>query len=149
MRFIAKIALASCVLLAVTGSARADFKPEDAQKIRSGLMQAIRLNFKPIGDVAKGDAAWSKDIATNADNLAALSRISIQGWVPGTDKAKDTHSKPEAFTDAEYKIINEGFRIESEKLAAIAKSDDKDAIAAQVKKVGGTCKNCHDKFREE
>ena len=38
---------------------------------------------------------------------------------------------------------------EAAKLAELADAGDAEGFAAQVKSVGGTCKGCHDDFREK
>lgn len=97
---------------------------------------------------------------TAADVEAAAKTISADaGKIPtffpegsGLDKIKDpvTGAKPEIWTDrAKFEAAAKTLADEAAKLADVAKSGNKDEIAAQFGKVGAACGTCHTSFRQK
>ena len=150
MKKLGKLAVMGAVMLAVAGGAtavQAQVKPEDSVKIRQGFMQAVRLNFGPIAGAAKEDKV-TPALAQNADNLVALANMAMLGWTPGSESASKG-TKPEAIASADFKAGFAKLGVEAGKLSAAIKANDKAAIGAQVAAVGGSCKGCHDSFRNQ
>ena len=71
-------------------------KPEDAIKYRQGVMAAQGWNFGAMGAMVKGEKPYDKaEFARRAENLAALSKMSLEGFtIEGSDKGK-SKAKPE------------------------------------------------------
>lgn len=72
-------------------------------------------------------------------------------FLPGTDKGKgweETRAKPNIWTEQEkLGKAAMAFNKEANELAKIAQTGDAAAVGAQLGKVGGTCKGCHDDFK--
>ena len=70
---------------------------------------------------------------------------------PGTDKevgGEKTRVKAEFFQQQDkVRELAMNFNKEANELAKVAATGDKAAILAQFGKTGGTCKACHDNFR--
>lgn len=146
---------ASTVLAAVLGftfSASAfAVKPEDAIKYRQGVMTAQGWNFGAMGAMMKGEKPYDKaEFAKRAENLAALSKMALEGFtVEGSDKGK-TKAKPEIWKNmAKFKGGTEKLASETAKLAEVAQGGDMAAIKAQFNETAKVCKGCHDNFREK
>lgn len=116
-------------------------------------------NFEAIGDAAKVIADQLKASAPDVAKIqAAAATINgfapkVPGWFPAgsgpadgikTDALQAIWEKP-----AEFKAETDKFTAEAAKFDALAKSGDVAAIGEGMKALGGTCKSCHDKFREE
>ena len=141
------------VLLAVafTSAAVAEVKPEDAIKYRQSGYGFMAWNMGRIKANVEGQ--YNTDEVVKAAN--AIQAIANSGmgalYLPGTDKGKgweETRAKSNIWTDKEKlgKIAMD-FNKEANELAKVAANGDAAAVGAQLGKLGGTCKACHDDFR--
>jgi cytochrome c556 len=143
----AAIAITMGVGLASTASAQQ--KPDEALKMRQGLMQAVRMNFGPIGAFAQGKGDLPADTAAKAEHLAALAKMAPMAWGKGSDTLPGANTKPDAFTSADFA---KGWVMMGEaaaKLQMAAAAGGADGIKTAAGEVGKTCKGCHDNFRKE
>lgn len=137
------------VLVFSVSIAAAAAKPEDAIKYRRGVMAAQGWNTNAMGAMVKGEKPYDKaEFAQRAANLAALSKMGLEGFlVEGADKG-DTKAKPEAFAEIDkFKGGMEKLNTESAKLAQVAAAGELPAIKAQFGEVAKVCKACHDNYR--
>lgn len=146
---------ASAALIAALGFAisTATFaaKSEDAIEYRKGVMAAQGWNFGAMGAMVKGERPYDKaEFLKRAENLAALSKMSLEGFtVEGSEKGK-TKAKAEVFLDAEkFKGGMDKLATESAKLVTVAQGGDMAAIKPQFNEVAKVCKGCHDNFRSK
>ena len=146
----AKLLLA-LVSVALTGTAVAQVKPEDAIKYRQSGYAFMAWNMGRIKHNVEGN--FNKDEVVKAAN--AIQAIANSGmgalYLPGTDKGKgweESRAKPEIWTDKEKmgKVATE-FVKEANEMAKVAAGGDAGAVKAQLGKLGGTCKGCHDDFK--
>lgn len=146
----AKLLLA-LVSVALAGTAVAQVKPEDAIKYRQSGYAFMAWNMGRIKQNVEGN--FNKDEVVKAAN--AIQAIANSGmgalYLPGTDKGKgweDSRAKPEIWTDKEKmgKVATE-FVKEANEMAKVAAGGDAAAVKAQLGKLGGTCKGCHDDFK--
>ena len=146
---------ASTTLVALLGLAfsTATFavKPEDAIKYRQGVMTAQGWNFGAMGAMVKGEKPYDKaEFAQRAENLAALSKMVLEGFtIEGSDKGK-TKAKPEIWQKMDkFKGGTEKLATETAKLSQVAQGGDMSAIKAQFSETAKVCKGCHDNFRKK
>jgi cytochrome c556 len=145
-------ALLGVLLLAVGCPAFADDAGEAAQTYRHSIFQTIRWNFMPLSEMARGkrefDAAEAKRRALAVAYLATLLDEAFpagSGASAGTTDALDViWQDPDDFA-ARLKA----FQVEANQLRKIATHGDAAAFNEQFRKVGGTCKNCHDKYKAD
>ncbi|WP_374277523.1 cytochrome c [Azonexus sp.] len=147
----AKLLLALVSVALTTGTAIAQVKPEDAIKYRQSGYAFMAWNMGRIKQNVEGN--FNKDEVVKAAN--AIQAIANSGmgalYLPGTDKGKgweESRAKPEIWTDKEKmgKVATE-FVKEANEMAKVAAGGDAGAVKAQLGKLGGTCKGCHDDFR--
>ncbi len=147
----AKLLLALVSVALTTGTAVAQVKPEDAIKYRQSGYAFMAWNMGRIKQNVEGN--FNKDEVVKAAN--AIQAIANSGmgalYLPGTDKGKgweESRAKPEIWTDKEKmgKVATE-FVKEANEMAKIAAGGDAGAVKAQLGKLGGTCKGCHDDFK--
>ena len=124
-------------------------RSEPLQSLRQSYFAIVGMTFGPMGDMVKGDIEWNgEQFAAWASDLAAVSSVTVErGFAPGSEKGK-TRAKPEIWdnkADFEEKLGN--FRMQAAKLAEVAATGDRQAIAGQFRKTGGTCKACHDNYK--
>jgi cytochrome c556 len=146
-----RIALSGLFSLAVAATAAAQMKPDDVIEYRRSAMTMVGWNFKPMGAMVKGKIPFdAREFAKRADRVALLTPQLLEGFAKASDKGAETDAKPEIWThfdDFQSKLndlINE-----SKTLSEVAKSGDEGTMKEQFKKLGGTCKACHDKYKAE
>jgi cytochrome c556 len=135
----------------VTLPATAQFaKPEDAIKYRQSALFVMQQNFARLAGMAQGKIPFDAKIAADsAANAEFASRLPWAGFSDGTDKGGNTKAKAEIWKDkAKFMDYAEKMQGEMAKLSVAAKTGNLDAIKPAVGAVGGTCKTCHDAFRE-
>ncbi|CAA7624016.1 Cytochrome c' [Magnetospirillum sp. LM-5] len=147
--FIGSSVIIATLAIAAAQPASAQQKPEEALKMRQGLMQAVRMNFGPIGAWLQGKGDLPADAAAKAENVAAIAKMAPMAWAKGTESLSGANTKSEAFGSADFA---KGWVMLGEaavKLQAAAASGNADATKMAAADVGKTCKGCHDNFRKE
>ena len=147
-----KIATA-LLLTALAGTALAQqaMKPEDMIKTRKAGYTFMAWNMGKIK--ANLDGTFNNDqVVSSANAVAAVANSGLGAlFGPGTDKevgGEKTRVKPEFFQQQDkVREVAMNFNKEANELAKVAATGDQAAIQAQFGKTGGTCKACHDSFR--
>ena len=146
--------LASMILISgfIALPVQAQFaKAEDAIKYRKGALAVTGAHFGRLLDMAQGKIPY--DAKAAADNAAVVEFMSKLPWTAfgeGTDQGGNTKAKPEVWSDnAKFKDAADKMQAEVVKLSAAAKTGKLDDLKAAVSATGGTCKNCHDNFRNK
>ena len=123
-------------------------KPEDAVKYRQSALTVIAAHFGRIGAMASGRAPYDAKAATeNAQVVADLARLPWAGFGPGTDKISQK-AKPEIWKQApKFKAAMDAFIRQANLFQQAAQSGNANAIRGEARKLGMTCKGCHDQFR--
>ena len=150
MKLVASLTLAAAAVV-LSASAHAQFaKPEDAIKYRKAVMTLQGSHFGRIAAMASGRVPYDAAVATeNATVLEMVTRLSLAGFTPGSDKG-ETKAKPEIWTDmGKFKMVGEKLNADAVKLLAAARTGNLETLKAAVGPVGGSCKSCHDDFRKE
>ena len=124
-------------------------KPEDAIKYRKGALTVMGAHFGRVAAMASGRAPYdAKAAADNAAIAEAMSKLPWAAFTEGSDKG-DTKAKPEIWSDkARYAEAAEKMQAEMTKLSVAARVGTLDALKPAVSSAAGTCKNCHDNFRQ-
>lgn len=139
------------VALAAFGLAAAP-DPAALIKTRHDGMKQIGGAFKEIGKQAKSGSPDAAVVKTQSATLKKLALAQLN-WFPkgsGPESGQKTHTKAAAWSDAAgFKAAQQTFAAEATKLDVIAMKGDMKALPAAVQAVGGTCKGCHDKYREK
>jgi len=102
-----------------------------------------------MADMVKGKIEWDQDTFQRwANDLAAVASFNVErGFAPGSEEGK-TRAKPDIWLDLDefYEHLEE-LRTETAKLATVAQTGDRSAIAKQLGATGQTCKGCHDEYK--
>lgn len=144
------ITLAALAGLASALPAAAQFqKPEDAVKYRKAAFTVMAAHFGRIGAMAQGrvpfDAAAA---AANADIVVAMSKLPYAGFVEGTAGTEKGQPNTKVWTErAKFDEGAKKMQDEVIKLAAAAKANNLDQLKAAFGSAAGSCKSCHDNFR--
>ena len=126
-------------------------KPEDAVKYRKAGMTMIAAHFGRIGAMASGRAPFDgAAAAANAEIITHLSSLPFAGFVDGTSGTEK--GTPNAKVWSERAKFDEGakkMQDELAKLAVAAKANNLDTLKAAFGSAAGTCKSCHDSYRNQ
>jgi len=143
---------AAAALLSMAVPASAQFaKPETAIEYRQSALFVMNQHFGRIGAMANGRVPFDAKVAAdNAEVVAFMAKLPWAAFGPGTDKGGDTKAKPEIWTEqAKFKEASDKLVAESAKLAVAAKTANLDAVKTAFAATAGTCKACHDAFRNK
>ena len=144
------------LLLSIAGTAMAQqgTKPEDAIRLRKAGLSFMAWNMGQIKANLSGE--FNKDQVVAAANVVAAtanSALFSSLFVPGTDKeiaGEKTRVKPEFLQQSDSaRQMAAALAKEANELVVVAATGDVAAIKSQFGKTGGTCKDCHDKFRSD
>lgn len=135
---------------AATPAAAQAPKPDEAVKMRQGVLTAMKWQLGHIAGVAKGEIPFSEETVHRARNLSVLTRVAPQGFaVPsGSDAVPGSKAKPEIWASTQqFTALWSEAATEAERLLLAAQNRDAAALKAQAAAVGAACKACHDRFR--
>lgn len=145
------------VMLAVTVAgcalpAMAQFqKPEDAIKYRQSAFFVMSQHFGRLGAMANGRAPFDAKVAQ--DNAAIVETMSKLPWAafgPGTETGIPSKAKAEIWTEkSKFDQSADKMMTELAKLNTAAKTGNLDALKAAFGDAAGTCKACHDSYRNK
>lgn len=141
--------LAACTLAWSLPAAAQFQKPEDAVKYRQSVMTVQAFHLGRLGAMVNGRIPFdAKAAQDNAAVLETVTRLAWVGYGADTEKVK-SKSKPEIWMEpAKFKAEQDKLMAEVGKLNTAAKTGNLDQIKATFGAVAGSCKSCHDNFRE-
>jgi cytochrome c556 len=144
-----RLLVAALVGIATALPAAAQFqKPEDAIKYRQSAMAIQSNHLGRVFAMANGRAPFDAKVAAEQiEIIAMINRLQFAAFVEGSDKGS-TKAKPEIWSDKDkFAAAVSKSQEDVLKLAAVGKSGNVDQIKAAVGAVAGSCKGCHDVFR--
>ena len=144
--------IAGLVGASLAAAALAQGDAADVIKARQAGMKAVGAGFKGMMDQTRGDAPDSAAIKRHAAVVAAHSP-KVAGWFgPGTASAPGvkTAARSEIWTqNGAFRKAAAEFDAQAKKTLAVADAGDMAALGPQLRALGGTCKGCHDNFRQK
>jgi len=145
-----QILIALACAAAACGPAQAQFqKPEDAVKYRKAAFTVMATHFGRIGAMAQGRVPFDgAAAAANADIVATMSHLPYAGFVEGTGGTEKGSPKANVWAERpKFDAAAKKMQDEVAKLAVAAKANNLDALKAAFGSAAGSCKACHDDFR--
>ncbi len=149
-RFFIAAATVAGLLTALPAAAQFQ-KPEDAVKYRKAAFQIMGTHFGRIGAMASGRAPFDgAAAAANADVVAFVSKLPYAGFVEGTSGTEKGSPKANVWTErAKFDSDAKAMQDAVAALAVAAKANNLDQLKAAFGNAAGTCKACHDNFRNQ
>jgi cytochrome c556 len=149
MKSLFLVTTAVAALLASLPAAAQFQKPEDAIKYRKAAFTVMSTHFGRIGAMAQGRVPFDAAVAAaNAEIAADMSKLPYAGFVEGTSGTEKGQPKANVWTErAKFDEAAKKMQDEVGKLAAAAKTNNLDTLKAAFGTAAGTCKACHDNFR--
>jgi cytochrome c556 len=141
--------IAALTVFAPLGAQAQFAKSEDAIKYRQGAFTVMAAHFGRIGAMVNGRVPYdAKAAAENAAVVAAVSRLPMSAFGPGTDTGRDHRAKPEVWRDA-AKFQAAGDKMAEAAARLPAAAGDPAALKTAFGAVAASCKACHDDFRKD
>lgn len=143
--------LLTAAIAALPVFAYADAK-EDALEARQGYMKMLAINMGTLAGMAKGEIEYSAEAAAKAGtNLQALGGYDMPSlYVEGTSNADmKTEALPAIWDNPEDFAAKFVKFQEAAAAAAPTLGTGAEAVGPALKQLGGTCKACHDDYRED
>lgn len=143
-------ALAATAAMATALPAAAQFqRPEDAVKYRKAAFTVMAAHFGRIGAMTQGRIPFDgPTAAANAEIVADIAKLPFAGFVEGTAGTDKGAPKANVWTErAKFDAAAKKMQEETAKLAVAAKANNLDTLRAAFGAAAGTCKSCHDDFR--
>lgn len=149
MKLAVTLALAATTLAASLPAAAQFQKPEDAVKYRQSALSVMGTHFSRLGAMANGRVPFDAKVAQdNAALVETMSKLPWAGFTADSEKIK-SKAKPDIWMDqAKFKQAQEKMMGEVAKLNVAAKTGNLDQIKAAFGNAAGSCKACHDAFRD-
>jgi len=144
----ALLAIVAISAFATALPAAAQFqKPEDAVKYRKAGFTVMAAHFGRLGAMAQGRTPYDATAAAaNAQVVVNLSTLPYAGFVEGTAGTEKGTPKANVWSErAKFDAAAKKMQDEVVKLAAAAKTEA--GLKAAFGAASGTCKACHDDFR--
>jgi cytochrome c556 len=124
--------------------------PADVVRTRVAGLRELGAAFKAVNDGLRGSDPQVMLIQMSARQIVNASRAQY-GWFPagsGPQPGVRTAAKPEVWSQApRFKAAQDAFAAEALAFQRTAASGDVAALRAGARKLGGTCKGCHDTFK--
>ena len=140
-------ALIAVALSAVAVPVQAD--EEGDIKYRKAVMKAIGGNMGAMATIIQGQGGDAANLKTHAQAMADLAAIAPQIFPEGSDFG-ETSAKAEIWEKPDdFKKALDAFGAAAQAMAAAGGGTDMSAAAKAFKGLGGTCKGCHQTFREK
>lgn len=142
---------AAVVLGSSVASAAGEF--DNAIKARKAVMSLYAWNLGQLAAMAKGEADYDADTAaTAAENIRILASMNNgAAWPQGSDSTAlpgQTRAKVEAWTTyPESAEIGKQLIVAATAMAEEA-GGGIEGVRNNIGAIGGSCKACHEKFRE-
>ena len=146
------LATAIAIALACAAiDAAAQHKPDAVIHYRQSAMTLIGWNFATLSAMARGRRDWdATEFALRAERVASLAPQIQEGFANGSDKGAETDAKAEIWANPEdFRSKITDFINESKSLSEVAKTGDESKTKEQYKKLWGTCKSCHEKYKAD
>jgi cytochrome c556 len=117
-------------------------------KYRQGVMKVVGGHMASMGAILRGRVHMS-NLQMHAQSMADIAKVVPDIFPAGSGKGK-TEALPAIWGKPdEFKAGLDKFVKAANEMAEAAGSGDMHAIGPAIKALGGSCKGCHDDFREE
>jgi len=147
MQALALAAIAAATLATALPATAQFQKPEDAVKYRKAGFTVMAAHFSRLGAMAQGRTPYdAAAAAANAQVVVNMSTLPYAGFVEGTAGTEKGTPKANVWTErAKFDAAAKKMQDEVVKLAAAANTEA--GLKAAFGAAAGTCKACHDDFR--
>lgn len=130
-------------------SNQAAYADTEAIKYRQSVYEAIGAQMGAMGSILKGNVPNRDDLPVLAEGISRLSEITPDIFPPGSDEGPTEALKTIWEQPDEFSKAMQDFQIAADNLAREDPAQDMSSFADAFKRLGQTCKACHDRFKAE
>jgi cytochrome c556 len=147
------LAIAGTYAVAQNAAPPAEQKPLAQRQVeyRQAVFTVLAGNFAPLGQVAGGKAPYdSAEVQLRASRVLAMAGMVSDGFPESSKEFPGSKAKSEIWTEsAKFAAAVKELQSKTGALSQLVATDGTNSAAFQkaVADVGGTCKGCHDEFR--
>lgn len=143
-------AIVGIALGVFAGPSLAEADPDTAIKYRKNVMKAVGGHTQAAAAILKGEIDAPSALAPHARSLALTAETALAAFQQNTDGqgVEKTTATDKIWSDwTGYEKAMQDFVEASAAFAEAAEAGT--ATGKNLQQLGGTCKSCHDKFREK
>lgn len=124
---------------------------EQAIKYRQSVYKVILWNFGPMAAAMQDKADYdAQRFERQAARVAIMAPMLLEGYPHGSHTGATTRAKPEIWQNhAEFQQLMTAMVEKASALAEVAKEGNEDKSKAAFGELGGACRACHDKYRND
>ena len=126
--------------------------PADAVRTRVSGLRELGAAFKSVNDALRSPTPQTMLIQISARQISGAARAQYN-WFPagsGPQAGLKTAAKPAIWgQSARFKQAQDAFATQATAFQRAAQGGNMDLVRAEARKLGQTCKGCHDTFRNE
>jgi len=147
------IRISSTTLLVLAGLAAATpllAAPVDTIRTRIAGYRELGAAFKAVNDGLRSGDPQPAALQAAAQKIRSVSQQQYRWFPAGSGAAPGVRSKArsEIWTQgARFKAAQDAFAAQAIVFERASRTGNVEAIGAEARKLGGTCKGCHDNFR--
>ncbi|MDR2001240.1 MAG: cytochrome c [Zoogloeaceae bacterium] len=142
-------ALLPALLLSACGGEPEDTRPGQPVAHRRAIFKELLREFEPMGVMLRDNAYDPQRFAAQAEKVKALRDRPWQYFGPDT-QYPPSHSKGEVWSKpAEFEAQRQAFLTATDKLLAIAGTEDAKEAEAAFQAVEKSCRDCHQGFKNK
>ncbi|KPH68115.1 cytochrome c [Novosphingobium sp. ST904] len=134
------------------GAAAVLAKPADFVGTREAGYKSLGAAFKTVNDRLRSGDVRGPEFMGAVARIQTVSREQYK-WFPagsGRSSGLKTAARPEIWGNApQFRAAQDAFARQADAFAKAAATSDAGLIRGEARKLGATCKGCHDNFREE
>jgi cytochrome c556 len=126
--------------------------PADQVRARVGTYRALGAAFKAINDAVRSGQLQTPQVRQAAARIGHVARQQYALFPAGSGlrRGVKTAAKPEIWSRGrDFRAAQDAFARQAAVLQRAVAGGDAGAIRLEARKLGGTCKSCHDRFRVE
>lgn len=143
------LVLTTAASFGIAATTMAETTSEDAYDYRVAIMTTLKGHLVASSMIVRGLIEDTGQLAEHANSiansLAEFDHVFPEGSNVGDSEALDAvWTDPEKFAEAYANA-----KAASAEFAAAANSGDMEAAGAAFRKVGGSCRGCHDDFKKQ
>ena len=124
--------------------------PADEARTRIDGFRELGASFKTVNDAQRGPEVQTILLHMAARQIVNASKA-MPGWFPpgsGAESGAKTRAKPDIWRQAaKFKAAQDAFARQAVQFQRAAQAGLLPSIKAETRKLGQTCKGCHDSFR--
>lgn len=125
--------------------------PADTVRGRIAAYRELGASFKGVNDSLRGGEVQGVVLAQYARQIRNYSRQQY-AWFPagsGQESGARTKARSEIWLKPnDFKAAQDAFARQADAFQRAVQSNNADTIRAGARALGGTCKGCHDNFRQ-